>query len=216
MAFTKTLQQFVDRVTFLADIRGQVGTDPVVDRHPQDDVFALAVDDYRLLRTELTRLGYSEFLVATDPAALSLAPQAAGESFSVQASPAGALSIHGVDVLERGEWRALDNIGWQQRRAPVVSQRPGSPEFWSEISMGSVATDVLTPGTIGILPRPTQALSHRVWYLPEFEVITDPDDLFLYGDASWWKWHTATTAWTIAAVRDNDAKGRATGLEKML
>jgi hypothetical protein len=215
VAFTKTLQQFSDRVQFLADIRGQVGTDSVVDRHPQDDVFAMASDDYRLLRTELTRLGYSEFLVATSPAALSLTAQATGESFSVQTSPAGALSIQGVDVLDRGEWRALDNIGWQQRRASVISQRSSSPEFWSELSMGSVATTVLTAGTIAILPRPNQALQHRIWYLPEFTAITGTTDLFLYGDASWWDYHTATTAWKIAGIRDNDAKKRAENLERM-
>lgn len=216
MAFTKTLQQFSDRVQFLADIRGQVGTDATVDRHPQDDVFALASDDYRLLRTDLTRLGYSEFLVATSPAALSTTAQATGEKFSVETSPAGAISIRGVDVLIRGEWLALDHITWEQRRAaPVRADRGGFPAYWSELSMGSVATTVLTAGSIGIFPLPTQTIQHRIWYLPEFTAITGTTDLFLYGDASWWDWHTAKTAWTIAAIRDGDLKKRADNLEKM-
>ncbi len=216
MAFTKTLQQFSDRVQFLADIRGQVGTDATVDRHPQADVFELASDDYRLLRTDLTRLGYSEFLVATSPAALSTTAQATGETFAVQTSPAGAISIRGVDILVRGEWRSLNHITWEQRRStPVRADLGGFPGYWSEISMGSVATTVLTAGTIGIFPRPTTTIQHRIWYLPEFTAITDATHLFLYGDASWWDWHTAKTAWTIAAIRDNDAKKRADNLEKM-
>lgn len=215
MAFTKTLQQFIDRVSYLADIRGQVSTDAQA-RHPQDDVIQLASDDYRAMRIKAVRLGFSELLVATDPAALSLTAAATGEHFSVETAPAASVLLRGVDVLMRGEWVTLKRATHEQRRLPEVSGRKdGHPSHWYLQSIGQVASATPTAGKIAILPLPTIAAMHRIWYLPEFTVITDLTHLFLYPDQCHYDWHVSKTAWKIAQLRDNDAKKRADGLKKM-
>lgn len=217
MAFTKTLTQFSNRVQFLADIRGQVSASAAA-RHPQDDVFELANDDYRSVRSEVTGLGFSELLVATDPASLSLSAQAAGEQFSVETSPSGAISVRGVDILANGDWVSLKRTTWQQRRTrEVASRKDGNPSHWCELTIGSITGGTtIVPGKVAIFPLPTRASKFRVWYLPEHTPVTDGTHLFLYAEECWYDLHVAKTAWKIAAIRDNDAKKRAASLEKMM
>lgn len=216
MAFTKTLQGFIAQVEYLADIRGQVSASAQA-RHPEADVIVTCNDARRDLLVKLVRLGFSELLVATDPAALSLTAAATGEHYSVEESPEGAISVRGVDVLQRGEWKTLRRATHEQRRTLTVQGRKdGYPSHWYELSAGSVNGDTFVPGEIAIYPLPTVAAQHRIWYLPDIVPISEDDDLFFYADASWYSWHVARTAWLIAKIRDNDAKKRAEGLETMM
>jgi hypothetical protein len=211
--FTKTLAQWKTRVSVLCDIVGQVGTGNTF-RHQTSYVDEIADETYRRTRGEVTRRGFKEFLTRGATAALPTTAAITGEQYATVAYPTGATHIRGFDVLESGIWRRLKHLdGWCERRDHQdsnVSVFADSlrPYAWDVLSHGSVATTVLTAGTIAIFPIPTSG-DYAIWYLPEWTSIAGNDTyLFLYREQCWYDYHVAQGVMEICGLRDNDSAGR--------
>jgi hypothetical protein len=139
------------------------------------------------------------------------------EQYATIAYPTGAIAVVGIDVLQSGRWRRLKHLdGWGERRDhqdnyPAECERPYA---WDVISHGSVATTVLTAGTIGIFPVPTSG-EFMTWTLPDWTDIAGHDTyLFLYREQCWYDYHVAQGV-LECCIRDNDAQRRQAMAEKM-
>lgn len=212
--FTKTLAQWKQRVSVLADILGQVGAGSTF-RHSTDIVDEIADETYRRLRGLTARKGFREYLEQTALASLPLTAASTREQFAVIDYPTGATHIKGIDVLQNGEFRRLKHLdGWGERRdhqAIDDGLRLGlRPYAWDVLTHGSVATTVLTTGKIAIFPVPTDG-EYTLWSLPDWTSIAGHDTyLFLYREQCWYDYHVAQGVFEIAGLRDNDAqRGRA-------
>lgn len=215
--FTKTLAEWKTRVSALADINGQIGSGSTF-RHPTTIVDEIADETFRRTRSCVARRGFREYHVQTTKAALPTTAASTGEQFATVAYPTGATHIRGLDVLQSGVWRRLKHQdGWSERRDHQDTNQAGErPYAWDVLSHGSVATTVLTAGTIAIFPIPTFG-DYTIWYLPEWTAIASHDTyLFLYREQSWYDYHVAQGVIEICGLRDNDGqKGRAAYAEKM-
>ncbi len=210
--FTKTLAQWKARVSILADIVGQVGSGNTF-RHQTTYIDEIADETNRRMRSLVTRRGFCEYLTRQPTASLPTTAAVTGEEYATVAYPTGATHIKGFDVLESGVWRRIKQLdGWAERRD---HQSGYSAEFgdslrpygWDVLSHGSVATTVLTAGTIAIFPVPTQG-SYTIWYLPDWTSIAGNDTyLFLYREQSWYDYHVQQGVMEICE-RDNDSARR--------
>lgn len=210
--FTKTLAQFKTRVSILADIVGQIGSGSAF-RHQTTYVDEISDECYRRTRSLVTRRGFREYLTRQATALLPTSAAVTGEEYATIAYPTGATHIKGLDVLESGVWRRLKQLdGWAERRD---HQSGFSSEFgdslrpygWDVLSHSSVATTVLTAGTIAIFPVPTSG-SYTLWYLPEWTAIAGNDTyLFLYREQCWYDYHVQQAVMEISE-RDNDSQRR--------
>jgi len=210
--FTKTLAQFKTRVSILADIVGQIGSTDAF-RHKTAYIDEIADETYRRTRSFVTRRGFREYLTRQATDALPTTAAVTGEEYATIAYPSGATHIRGIDVLESGIWRRLKQLdGWGERRdhQSAFSTELGydkCPYGWDVLSHGSVATTVLTAGTIAIFPVPTSG-SYTIWYLPDWTNIAGNDTyLFLYREQSWYDYHVQQAVLEICE-RDNDSQRR--------
>jgi hypothetical protein len=214
--FTRTLLQWKTRVSRLADIVGQIGSGSAF-RFDTAIVDEFADETYRRLRGLATRKGFREFRVAQAKASLPTTAVSTDEQYATIAYPTGAIAVVGIDVLQSGRWRRLKHLdGWGERRDhqdnhPAECERPYA---WDVISHGSVATTVLTAGTIGIFPVPTSG-EYMLWSLPDWADIAGHDTyLFLYREQCWYDYHVAQGV-LECCLRDNDAQRRQALAEKM-
>lgn len=217
--FTKTLAQWKQRVSVLADILGQVGSGNTF-RHSTDIVDEIGDETFKRLRGLTARKGFREYLLQTSKAALPTTAVSTDEQFATIAYPTGATHIRGIDVLQNGQWRRLKRLdGWAERRdhqATSEAWQNQRPYAWDVLNHGSVATTVLTAGTIAIFPVPQDG-DYTLWYLPDWTPIAGHDTyLFLYREQCWYDYHVAQGVIEICGLRDNDAqRGRASYAEKM-
>lgn len=211
--FTKTLAQWKQRTSVLADILGQVGAGSTF-RHSTDIVDEIADETYKRLRGLTARKGFREYLVQTAKDALPTTAVSTDEQFATIAYPTGATHIRGLDVLQNSRWRRLKKLdGWAERRdhqdvnEAWMHERPYA---WDVLSHGSVSAASVTAGTIAIFPVPTDG-EYTLWYLPDWTPIAGHDTyLFLYREQCWYDYHVAQGVIEICGLRDNDAqRGRA-------
>lgn len=211
--FIKTLAQFKTRVSVLADIVGQIGSGSTF-RHQTTYVDEIADETYKRLRSLTVRRGFREYLTRQATASLPTTAAVTGEEYATIAYPTGATHIKGIDVLESsGKWRRLKQLdGWAERRDHQSGYdaefgQDLRPYAWDVLSHGSVATTVLTAGTIAIFPVPVSG-SYTIWYLPEWTNIAGNDTyLFLYREQCWYDYHVQQAVMEIAE-RDNDSQRR--------
>jgi hypothetical protein len=211
--FTKTLTQWKNRVSILADIIGQVGSGSTF-RHQTSYVDESADETYRRMRSLVTRRGFKEFRERQATAALPTTAAVTGEEYATIAYPTGATHIMGLDVLENGVWRRVKQLdGWCERRdhqsgfSSEFGQGP-NPYGWDVLKHGSVATSVFTAGTIALFPVPTSG-DYTLWYLPEWAAIAGNDTyLFLYREQCWYDYHVAQGVMELCGIRDNDSQRR--------
>jgi hypothetical protein len=216
--FTKTLAQYKTRIENLADINGQVGSGSTY-RHSTTIVDEIADETYRRLRSLVARKGFREYHVQTAKAALPTTAVSTGEEFATIAYPTGATHIRGFDVLQNGYWRRLKHLdGWSERRdhqSTTQAFQNERPYAWDVLSHGSVATTVLTAGTIAIFPVPVDG-DYTLWYLPEWASIAGNDTyIFLYREQCWYDYHVFQGVLEICAIRDNDSARRAAKAQEM-
>jgi hypothetical protein len=218
--FTKTLAQWKTRVSILADIVGQIGSGSTF-RHQTTYVDEIADETYKRLRSLIARRGFREYHVRQATAALPTTAAVTGEDYATVAYPTGATHIRGLDVLQGGVWRRLKHLdGWAERRDHQSSFTAEfgdqlRPYAWDVLSHGSVATTVLTAGTIAIFPIPTSG-DYTLWYLPEWTNIAGNDTyLFLYREQCWYDYHVFEGIKEVCGLRDNDAQRRYDIAEKM-
>lgn len=215
--FTKTLAQWKTRVSVLADIVGQIGSASTF-RHQTTYVDEIADETYRRTRGLVTRRGFREFRVAGTKTALPTTAVSTDEQYATIAYPTGAISVLGIDILQNGRWRRLKKLdGWGERRDhqanfPDDTERPYA---WDVISHGSVATSVLTAGTIGIFPVPTLG-DYMIWSLPDWTSIAGNDGyLFLYREQCWYDYHVFQGVMEICGIRDADSARRYAAAKEM-
>lgn len=210
--FTKTLAAFKARVSVLADVVGQIGSGNTF-RHQTTYVDEIADECYKRLRSLTVRRGFREYLTRQATAALPTTAAVTGEEYATVAYPTGATHLKGFDVLENGVWRRVKQLdGWAERRdhqsgfASEFGQEL-RPYGWDVLSHGSVATNVLTAGTIAIFPVPTSG-SYTIWFLPDWTSIAGNDTyLFLYREQCWYDYHVQQAVMEICE-RDNDSQRR--------
>lgn len=209
--FTRTLAQYKTRVSVLADLVGQIGTDGggIAYRHQTSYVDGVADETYMRLMGEVTRRGFREFRLRSTRAALPTTAVSAdsNEKYATVAYPTGAIAILGLDVLQSGRWRRVKRLdGWAERRDhqdnyPAETEKPRA---WDVLNHGSVATTVFTAGTIAIFPVPTSG-DYTLWYLPDWTRIAGNDTyLFLYREQCWYDYHVLEGIKELCGLRDGD------------
>lgn len=189
-----------------------IDTDAVggsIPRHPLLELNGFLNASHRALRSWVTnQLGYKLYKTRSATAALPTTPTVTGETYAEIPWPTGAVDVLGIDVLDfqGADWRPLEEIEWESRRQyangyPFLARPAAAPYGFCVLSEGSVATTVLTAGTIALFPLPAGG-SYAIWTLNHWADITTDTHLFLAGDEDWFQW---MTHWGVQRVgmRDN-------------
>lgn len=188
-----------------------IDTDAVggsIPRHPTTELNGFLNASHRALRSWVTnQLGYKLYKTRSATAALPTTPSVVGETYAEIPWPTGAVDVLGIDVLDfqGSDWRSIDQIEWEQRRAwgagyPWLARDQLGPLAFAVLSEGSVSAAVLTAGTIALFPLPA-AGSYCIWTLQHWADITNDTHLFLAGDEDWFQW---MTHWGVQRVAGRD------------
>ncbi len=193
---TRTVGELTDDLRERADLRGQTL------RHPDSQLRRLLTQSLRSCRAWVTRTVSDTFIVGTTPAALPTAAPTTGEQFLEVAFPSAAVSVLGLDVNFGGCWDPLDPVRFMQRRE---FQRSASrPRAYSIRTLPSeTPATTLSAGAIQIYPLVTTGLSYRIWYLPEYPELEDPDHLVSGFDGDWIEWALWDATIKLAAEDDD-------------
>jgi hypothetical protein len=178
-------------------------------RHPRARLLRYITVSLRAVRAELTRAGFSGLLDWTDPAQLPTAPPITGENFLEVDWPAGAVSIHGIDVNTSGttgRWYALDTMSLGERRDFYGTS--GVPRAWVVRSVPKEAatpntTLATTSGKLNIYPASSLGLYYRTLYLPEYPELTLETNLVQGFDGDWIEW-ALWNATILALFKDDE------------
>lgn len=195
MAFALSLLEVRTEVIHLAAIDGQSGATA---RHSSTRLNALINRAYREL---LSRVGILGIEHGRQVHTGTLGAAVSGEDFIDLPIPSTAAEALGVDVkggFVGARWRKLDGISWEQRRDvdPSGTDRifiqdgltaQNGVGFWALRNGPSVATTVLTQGSLAIWPTRLAGLSYTLYTVKQWPGITSDTDVFLLHD-SWDQW----------------------------
>lgn len=213
MAFTLTLSEVRTEVAHLAAIDGQTGSSG---RHSPTRMNALINRAYRKLLSRVGKLGIEH---GRQPHTGTLGSAVSGEEFINLDIPSTAAEVLGVDVKGGylgSLWHGLDPISWDQRRdidpgvADRVFPRGGlhprhRAGFWALRSGPSVATTVLTQGSLAIWPTQLAGLAYTMYSVKQWPGITSDTDVFLLHDG-WDEWLINSVVMKVAQ-RDENKRG---------
>lgn len=212
-ALGTTTTGFEGQFRYLADQQG-LGT--AAGRHPSADLLPIFNANYRSLRQFVTGLGYRQFTQRGSTTALPTSAVETDETYATITLAAGVSQIAQVDIFYRGEWldHSLPEIQLGQLRDYATRGR-GCPRAWLWLDAGSVATDTLTPGKIGITPVPDGG-SYALWTMSEFTDLSATTDVYLYHTEDWRRWHMLSAMRDICGVRDKDSARKLATIDRML
>lgn len=195
---TRTLGELVDDLRRRADLRGMTR------RHPDADLMRALTQSLRSLRAIVTRAGSHVFLEPSTAAALPTAPPTAGETFLEVDWPAGAVSVHGVDVLHGTRWRPLEPIVFGGRRDYQCSEGPPRAFIVRSLPRETPGS-TLTAGKLQLFPFSALGLQYRIWSLQELPELDDPNYVVQGFDGDWLEWVLWDSTVKFAA-EDDDAQ----------
>ena len=206
-----TPEDIITEVRELADI------EDLDSRHSDAMLMRMFNRSMRRFRTKMTVAGFDYFLDATTPAALPTSASPSTEQFLEIDIPAGAVSIHGVDVLEGGTtWEPLEPISFAARRdyqrGGWRSNRRSTPCAFTVRTVAEEDDDALTAGKLMLFPLDTRGQSYRIWFLPSWVDVAfaNWDTFLVYGHDLWFEWIERDIANRVYQ-RDNDSAGAMAG-----
>ncbi len=180
-----------------ADLRGQTK------RHTDAELRRKLTQSLRACRAWVTRAVADTFIEGTAPAALPTTAPVTGEQYLEVAYPSDAVDIHGIDVNYSGVWDPLDPVRFTERRR---FQGVSRPRFYCLRTLPhETPGTTLTAGAIQIYPLVTTGLDYRIWYLPEFPELVDPDHIVSGFDGDWLEW-ALWDATIKCAAEDDDSQ----------
>jgi hypothetical protein len=194
---TRTVGELTYDLRERADLRGQTL------RHPDSQLRRLLTQSLRACRAWVTRAVSDTFIVGSAPVALPTSAPTAGEQFLEVAFPPTAVSVLGIDTNVGGRWVELEPVRFMQRR-DFQSGSASRPRAYSIRTLPSeTPATTLTAGAIQIYPLVTTGLSYRIWYLPEFPELEDPDHVVSGFDGDWLEWALWDSTIKLAAEDDD-------------
>lgn len=194
----------------IASIDGKVGANA---RHTPTNLNAKLNRAYRMLRSRVSQLGYTPFLLTSAPAPIP--SRLAGEDFIEIPIPSVFSEVVHVDVQISGSWGELDALDWAQRREAIVTipsypqafflkQPPGGIGYWSIHKAPRPSTTAIVDGAIALWPFGMvgnyKIDSVETWA----DIVTDTHVFMIY--EGWDEWLLNRAAMMVVGNRDGNKK----------
>lgn len=206
--YSMTPEDLITEVRELADI------EDLTTRHSDAMMLRFFNRSMRRFRTKVTTADFDYFLEPTTPAALPTSAPISSEQFLEVDIPAGAVSIHGVDVLNGGTtWEPLERVSFASRRdyqSGAGRYARVKPSAFSIRKVPSENDAALSAGKLMLFPLDTRGQNYRIWYLPSWVdiAIANWDTYLVYGHDCWFEWIMRDMCSRVYQ-RDNDSAGAA-------